>query len=153
MGGYADKLQKAVGGTLQPGEQVVAAIRTQPRGATTGMAVGGLIGAAVAGKQAKKAHEAVGDGTLASTWPPGRFAVGLTTQRLLAYNYTAMGKPKDLVGQFPIQQLSSVELDKKAIANAVRFVFTDGSAVELECAKLEKVGDFVSAFQSVKGGS
>jgi hypothetical protein len=153
MGGYTEKLQKAAGGHLQPGEQIVAAIRTQPRGSTTGMAVGGLIGAAVASKQASKNRETQSEGSMAASWPHGRFAVGLTNQRLLTFSYTAMGKPKDLTSQFPIGQIAAVNVDKKTVANAVQFQFTDGSAVEVECAKLEKVGDFVSAFQSVKGGA
>lgn len=152
MGGYADKLQKSAGQVLRPGEKVIAAIRAQPRGSTTGMAVGGLVGAAVAGRQAQKAHAKVGEGTLASGWPQGRLAVGLTDQRLLTFNYTALGKPKDMTGEFPLNEVSSVELEKKKVANAVRFAFVDGSAVEVECAKLEKVGDFVSAFQGVKAG-
>jgi hypothetical protein len=151
VGDYAEKIQKAAEGTLKPGEKVLAAIRTQPRGSTTGMAVGGLIGAAVAGRQASKAKAQVAEGSLASTWPGGRFAVGLTDQRIMTFSYTAMGKPKEMTGEYPIGQIASVEMEKKKVANAVRFAFSDGSSVEVECAKLEKVGDFLSAFQGVKG--
>jgi hypothetical protein len=152
VGGYADKMQKAAGGVLQPGENVVAAIRTQPRGASTGMAVGGLVGAAIAGRQAAKAQGEAGEGSLASRWPTGRFAVGLTPKRILTFSYTAMGKPKEMTSEFPIDQIASVELDKRKISNGVLFGFSDGSSAEVECAKLEKVGDFVDAFQGVKSG-
>ena len=73
---------------------------------------------------------------------------------LLLFNYTAMGKPKDLVAEFPLEQVQSVELEKKKItANALTFAFADGSAVEVERAKLEKPADFVEAFAAVKAGS
>jgi len=36
---------------------------------------------------------------------------------------------------------------------SVRHRFTDGSAAEVECAKIEKTGDFVEAFQRVKAGA
>ncbi len=146
MGGYADKLQKSVGGTLNAGEQFLAGVRTQPRG-TNISAAGGLIGTVASDRQAKKALAGAAEGSTAGTWPGGNCAVGLTDQRLLLFNYTAFGKPKDLVAEFPLEQVASVELEKKKItANALRFAFTDGSSVEVECAKLEKTQDFVEVF-------
>ena len=50
MGGYADKLQQKVGGVLHPGEAFVAGLRTMARGTTMGTAIGGLVGAAIAGR-------------------------------------------------------------------------------------------------------
>ena len=151
MGGYADKIQAKAGEVLEPGEQVLAAIRTMPRGTTLGMGIGGVVGAAVAGRQAKKGAAEQTEGSAAASWPPVRSAVGLTDRRLLIYDYTVMGKPKDLVGQFPLDQLASLEIDR-GVTNKVRFAFNDGSAAQVECAKLEKVGDFASAFESAKAG-
>ncbi len=146
MGGYADKLQKSVGGVLNTGEQFLAGVRTQPRGTNIG-AVGGVIGTVASDRQAKKALANAEAGSSASSWPTSNAAVGLTNQRLLIFNYTAFGKPKDLVAEFPLEQVASVDLEKKKItANALRFAFTDGSSVEVECAKLEKTQDFVDAF-------
>ena len=154
MGGYADKLQKKAAGVLHPGELVIAAVRTMPRGTTTGTAIGGVIGETIAHRQASKAGTAAGQGSLAAGWPNGNSAVGLTEQRLVIFNYSAMGKPKDLVAEFPLDQLEAVDMEKKKVtANALRFSFVDGSAVEVECAKLEKTADFVEAFQRTKGGS
>jgi hypothetical protein len=50
-------------------------------------------------------------------------------------------------GHFPLDQIASLEVDK-GLTNKVRFTFTDGSAEQVECAKLEKVGDFETAFKS-----
>jgi hypothetical protein len=55
-------------------------------------------------------------------------------------------------GQFPLDQIASLEVDK-GLTNKVRFTFTDGSAAQVECAKLEKVGDFETAFKSAKPGT
>lgn len=153
MGGYADKIQKAAGGALRPGETILSAIRTQPSGSTVAMGVGGLVGQAIASKQASKAQAASGEGSMAANWATGRFAVALTDQRLLTFNYTAMGKPKDLTSEHPLADISSVEKTPKKLSHGVRFGFADGSAAEVECAKLEKVDDFVGAFQSVKAGT
>jgi hypothetical protein len=151
MGGYADKLQQRAEAVLQPGERVIAAVRTMPRGTTMGTAVGGLVGSALAQRQASKAQAAAGDGSLAAAWPKGNSAVGLTQQRLVLFNYTAFGKPKDLVAEFPLDQVAAVELEKKKVtANALTFGFADGSAVQVECAKLEKTADFVEAFPRAK---
>ena len=153
MGGYADKLQKNAAQHLSPGEQFIAAVRTLPRGSTVG-AAGGLIGEALTRRQVSKVQVEAGAGTQAEGWPKENAAVGLTGQRLVLFNYTMMGKPKDMVAEYPLDQVSSVELEKKKLgANAVRFTFADGSGVEVECAKLEKTGDFVEAFNRTKGGS
>jgi hypothetical protein len=78
-----------------------------------------------------------------------RSAVGLTDRRLLIFDYTMMGKPKDLVGQFSLDHIASLDLEK-GVTNRIRFNFADGSAAQVECAKLEKVGDFKSAFENAK---
>lgn len=153
MAGYGDKLQQKVGGVLRPGESFVAGVRTMPRGTTMG-SVGGLIGVALSGRQASKAEAAAGEGSLAATWPSGNAAVGLTEQRLLLFSYSAMGKPKDLVAEFPLDQVQAVELEKKKVtANNMHFRFVDGSAAQVECAKLEKTGDFVEAFDRLRAGA
>lgn len=150
MGDYADKLQEKAGEVLQPGERVLSAIRVQPRGTNTGLAVGGLIGGAVAGSQAKKAQANMATGSLATKWPAGRFAVGLTEQRLLAFNYTAMGKPKEMTAEFPLQDVAQVALESKKLTQAVKFEFSDTSSIVVECGAREKVGDFISAFEKAK---
>jgi hypothetical protein len=151
VSGYADKLQGKAAEVMEPGERLLGAIRTMPRGTTMGVGIGGAVGAVVADRQAKKAHAQQDEGSTAANWPPVRSAVGLTDRRLLIFNYTAMGKPKDLVGQFPLDQVASLDVDK-GLTNKVRFNFTDGSAAQVECAKLEKVGDFESAFKNAKPG-
>ena len=151
MGGYADKLQGKAAEVMEPGERLLAAIRTMPRGTTMGIGIGGAVGAVVADRQAKKAHAKQSEGSAAKDWPAVRSAVGLTDRRLLIYDYTFTGKPKDLIGQFPLDQIASLDVDK-GLTNKVRFTFTDGSAAQVECAKLEKVGDFESAFKTVKPG-
>lgn len=146
MAGYADKLQKRAGELLGPDEQLISAVRTQPRG-TNVSAAGGLVGSVASDRQAKKALAGATEGSSAGSWPSGNCAVGLTNRRLLLFNYTFMGKPNELVAEYPLDQVASVELKKKKItANALRFAFTDGSSVEVECAKMEKTQDFVNAF-------
>jgi hypothetical protein len=152
MGAYADKLQGKASEVLEPGERLISAIRTMPRGTTMGLGIGGALGAVVADRQAKKTHADKTEGSAAAAWPVARSAVGLTDRRLLIYDYTVMGKPKDLIGQFPLAQIDSMSVDK-GVTNKVSFKFTDGSASQLECAKLEKVGDFEKAFQNVKQGT
>ncbi|MDQ3955627.1 MAG: hypothetical protein M3285_08770 [Actinomycetota bacterium] len=152
MGGYVDKLQPKAGEVMEPSERLLAAIRTMPRGSTVGTAIGGAVGAVVTDKQAKKAQAQQTERSVAATWPAMRAALGLTDQRLLMFDYTLMGKPKSLVGQIPLDQVQSLNIEK-GVVNKLHFGFTDGSAVQIECAKLEKVGDFASALDSAKPGT
>lgn len=61
-----------------------------------------------------------------------------------------MGKPKEMTSEWSLDQIASVQLDKRKISNGVLFGFSDGSTAEVECAKLEKVDEFVAAFQQAK---
>ena len=152
MGAYVDKLQGKAAEIMEPGERLLAAIRTMPRGTTMGIGIGGAVGAVVADRQAKKAKAKQTEGSAAASWPAVRSAVGLTDRRLLIFDYTFTGKPKELVGQFSLDQVASLEVEK-GLTNKVSFNFEDGSAAKVECAKLEKVGDFESAFKSAKPGA
>lgn len=149
--GYADKLQGKAAEIMEPGERLLGAIRTMPRGTVMSIGIGGAVGAVVADRQAKKAQSKQDEGSTAAEWPAVKCAVGLTDRRLLIYDYTFSGKPKDLIGQFPLDQIASLDIDK-GLTNKVRFNFSDGSAAQVECAKLEKVGDFESAFKGAKPG-
>ena len=149
---YTDKVRDKAGEVMAPGEQLLAAIRTMPRGTTLGLGIGGAVGAVVADRQAKKAAEGQGEGSTAAAWPTVRSAVGLTDKRLLVFDYTFTGKPKDLIGEVGLDQVAGLGVDK-GLTNKVTFSFNDGSTVAMECAKLEKIDDFVSAFATVKPGA
>ncbi len=150
--GYTEKFADQVKGSLRPGERVLAALRAQPPGSTLAMGIGGLAGAAVASKMAKNAKEAGAAGAMASAWPNGQCGVGLTDQRLILFNFSMMGKAKDLVAEYPIEQVTSIEQEKKKITDAVRFSFADGSAIQVEVKKLEKTEEFTGAFGTTKRG-
>lgn len=151
MGGYVDKLRPKAGEVMEPGENLLAAIRTAPRGAAMAMGIGGVAGMVVADRRAKKAKERQTPGSAAADWPAVRSAVGLTDRRLLVFDYTAMGKPKSLVGQAALDQVASLKVEK-GLSNKLTFEFSDGSAVNLECGKLEKLDEFLSALEGVKPG-
>ena len=152
MGDYGEKIQAKAQGVLESDERVVAAIRTSPVGATAAAGVGGLVGGLVAARQAKKGGGEQPPGSAAASWPPVRCAIGLTDRRLLIYGFTALGQPRDVLAEFPLDQLASIEIDK-GFMNKVRFSFVDGSAARVECGKVEKVDNFATAFQNIKTGA
>lgn len=148
---YAEKIQAKAQGVLQGDERVLAAIRTSPRGTTLGAGVGGLVGGLIAIRQAKKGAAEQTEGSAATTWPPVRCAIALTDRRLLIYSFTTLGQPKELVAEYSLDQLATIEI-KKGFMNKVRFAFNDGSAAEVECGKVEKVDNLTTAFQQIKAG-
>jgi hypothetical protein len=152
MGSYADKVRPKASEVMDPSEQLLGAIRTMPRGSTMATGIGGAVGSVVADRQAKKAHAGKAEGSTADGWPMVRSAVALTSRRLLIFDYTFMGKPNNLVGEFPLDQVASLTIDK-GVVNRLSFGFNDGSAIQIECAKLEKVGDFSSSFEQAKAGT
>lgn len=154
MAGYVDKLQKAASDELRPGDIMLAGIRAQPRGTAAASGVGGLLGAGIAHLQTKKARAGTGEGSMASNWPAAAFALGFTDQRLLAFKRSALlGRPKDLQAEVPLDQVADVRTEKGALMRKVHVAFVDGSSIALECGKIEKVEDFISAFTTAKAAA
>jgi hypothetical protein len=91
------------------------------------MGIGGAVGAVVGDHQAKKGSAKQTEGSIAASWPIVRSAVGLTDRRLLIYDFTFVGKPKDLVGEFSLDQVASLDVDK-GVVNKVSIGFNDGSS-------------------------
>jgi hypothetical protein len=92
----------------------VATVRIPASRVDDGDGVGGIVGRAMACRQAAKAQVRAGEGSMARSWLTVNAAVGLTAQRTVLFNDTALGgKPKDLIAELPLDQVASVELEKK----------------------------------------
>ena len=117
---WAKRITKAASDELRAGESVVAGTLFQPPGATgrmTGVAVGGLLGAAVASKIRKDDDgEMVSDEGIAATVPDGPLVVGLTSgDRILLYTQGSMsGKPKELAAALARSDVGRRYVDVRA---------------------------------------
>ena len=60
----------------------------------------------------------------------------VTDRRLLACSVAAMsGKPKELVAEWPIDQVAGIATDKGKLAIPMTITFADGTAVSVEAAR------------------
>jgi hypothetical protein len=110
---YEDKIKEQAPQYLEPGEQVLAAFITQPRGATM-LKVGGGAQAIGAGKTKKEAGAAAGAGLqLASP-----MALALTDSRLVVLSVgapLALGKGGDVKGfvsAVPLSEVDSIQVKR-----------------------------------------
>ena len=121
---------------LQAGEEVRAACTTNPKGTmkrSVAVGVGGVVGALVAGRGEGDEAEA---GGLADRFPSGQHYLVVTDLRLLACSVAAMsGKPKELVAEWPIDQISDITTDKGKLAIPLTITFADGTSVAVEAAR------------------
>ncbi|MCP3939283.1 MAG: hypothetical protein GY708_28375 [Actinomycetia bacterium] len=133
---------------LLPGEEVLGGCTTNPSGTMKRMLareLGGAIASAVAGRGV---GEPV-DGGVAAQFPSGQCFVCLTDRRMIVTNVSAMtGSPKQIVAEFPKDQILAIQADKGLAAMPLNIAFTDGSAVQVEGAKMSNPGGLVELFAS-----
>ena len=147
MASWEQKIMKSVGGDLQAGEQLLAGLIAQPAGMMRGMMsrqLGGLIGAAIAARMGNGDEALVSDRGIAAQFTDGPLVLGVTDQRLIAWTWAKLtGKPKDLHGSIPRDQVVDVQTDKKTSTHALVILFSDGTGRLYE---VPKIGTDVDAF-------
>jgi hypothetical protein len=144
---YEDKIKEQAKPYLEPGEHVLAAFITQPRGTNVAMA-GGLAPAAIGGRKVKEARSAAEAGGFQVTRP---MALALTESRLVVFKVSqpiAMGKGgdvKDLVSAVPLSDVDSIEV-KRLLVGKVVVVTVGGAAVKLEAGAGANVKGLAEGF-------
>lgn len=120
---------------VEPGENVLAACTTNPRGTMNRMLareLGGAIGALAAGRGGAEQVE----GGLADRFPAGQHYLVVTDRRLLACSVSTMtGKPKELVAEWTLDEVLAIATESGRLALPMTIAFADGTAVSVEAAK------------------
>ena len=125
---------------IGPDERVLAGCTTNPKGTMTRMTatqLGGIAGALVADRANRKA-EPLGSDTdgLAAAFVPGQNFLVLTNRRLLLVKMGAMnGRPKELLAEWPRDQVADIVVEEGRLAYPMTVVFSDATAVRIEGAK------------------
>ena len=156
---FAKKIMKARAEDLFPGETITAAVFAQPAGAISkqvGFGVGGITGGIVGDKIAKKRAGEM-DGTseagIAAQLPSNKpLLLAVTSHRFLAFGHGAMSsKPKEIEAQLELNQLHTVDVEKKKLSSRMVLRFTDGSAIDFDIPKTSKTQPFVEAVHRLGG--
>ena len=145
MFGKDGKLTESVIGLVAPGEEVLAAVAVQPKGAGNAMAVGGIAGAMIAGKGGKETQESSKQtGIEVPRWA----ALAVTTQRVLILKMNAMGtKADEIVSEVPIAEVESIDVSKSMLRRQVT-LNARGGAFHFEAHKsspVEKLSEALAA--------
>ena len=132
------KIEKARSGLgMQPGESIVAACTTNPKGTMkrgVAVGIGGVVGAALATRGSANAGTA--DSGLAERFVPGQNALVLTDQRLFLANLSALtGKPKAIVAEWTRAEVAAISVEENKLSYPMEITFADGSTVDFEGAK------------------
>lgn len=117
MFGKSPKLIDSISSLVAPGEQVLAAIAAQPKGAGNARAVGGLAGAVIGGRGSKETRESMAEtGIEVPQWA----ALAVTGQRLLILQMNAMGsKAERIASSIDITDVEGLDVEKSMLRKQI----------------------------------
>jgi hypothetical protein len=149
MFGKDGKLTESVVGLVNPGEEVLAAVAVQPKGAGNAMAVGGIAGSLIGGRGGKTTQESKErTGIDVPRWA----ALAVTTQRLLILKMNAMGTKADAIAsEVPIAEVESIITSKSMLRRQVT-LNARGGTFEFEAHKAAPVESLSEALAKARGG-
>lgn len=144
------KIHKKSANLLNPDEEVLGATVISPVGqfkkTVAFGAVGGLVGAAVGQAIGGKA-EAPAGGTMAEAFPAAKQAIfARSNQRWVLFEQSLMsGAAKDVLAQWPLDQIQGLQLEKGKLTSRIDIQFSDGSVAQVEAVKGARPDRFVEA--------
>lgn len=161
-----EKIRKHASATLEPGEEFLAAAPLTARGtgahaagyAGVGGLIGGAIGAAGASHQAGKDSRAIGEFRDCGVRVGARGALAVATnRRFLVFQQSAMGRPKEILGEWPVQ---SVRLETNlhrlgglAKMKSLLFILPDDTVLAAECTAMGSLARQIDELQGVLNGT
>ena len=150
-GDFEAQLKEEARSMLEPGEEMLAAVVAQPRGAGVSRSGGGLGPQAVGSAWTRKSKGgAVGAG-LELTTP---MALALSQKRLLVFGLetSALGKPKgvkELVSSAPLEEVDSISV-KRLLVGKTMTVALRGGEVKLEVGAGQDAKGLAAQFERAK---
>ncbi|MFQ5554205.1 MAG: hypothetical protein ACE5GC_02395 [Acidimicrobiia bacterium] len=155
---WKKRIEKHASDQLDTDELILAGLPVQPAGyvaqqAGVAGAGGGVVGF-LAGSKAKKRREAETEAPTgkASAFPKDAIILAVSNRRLLAFKQHKMsGKPQALLAGYALAEVSSISTEKRKLSNAVYITFDDGSVVDLDSMKGQKVEPLIAAFEGASG--
>ena len=142
-----DKARDKLG--LHPGEEVLGGCTTNPSGTMKRMLARELGGAVASALSSRGGSEAPADGGMAASFPQGQSFVCLTDLRMIVTNVSTMtGSPKAIVTEYPKESVVAIEVEKGLAAMPLNIAFSDGTAVQVEGAKMSSPAGLAELFAS-----
>ena len=141
-----DKARGKLG--LHPGEEVLGGCTTNPSGTMRRMLareLGGAVAAAISSRGG--ADDVPTDGGCAAAFPQGQSFVCLTDLRMIVTDVSTMtGSPKSILAEYPKDAVIAVEVEKGLAAMPLNIAFSDGTAVQVEGAKMSNPAGLAELF-------
>lgn len=158
MPDYTKKVVKLKSELLESGEEYLGATYALPGGRfgrMVGFGVAGAAGAVVAQRKARQRAEEHGDALgagLAERVPEGKdLVIAVTDRRLMFFSFLAMkGHPGDLVAEYSLDEVASIEAERKRLMVTLLITFADGSVVDFDAQKMAKPAALVEGYASAR---
>jgi hypothetical protein len=127
-------IQKSKNNSLQPDEEVLAALGVAVQNKVKYMAggtLGGVLGQAVAAHKLEAQQNDSMSQSAASIeqYPRGAVIIALTPGRLLVYKLNFLGRPKTLGASYLKTDLAKAEMDNKRTNYLLTLSFKDGGTI------------------------
>ena len=148
-------LVKLLDGNLESDENVEMGIRVNLKGTALGVGLSALAGVggvvAVAGTVlgANKSKESDDQAASSGIEFARQMALVLTNKRMIFFNRSSLsGKPKEIIGILPYDQIKGVEYSKGSLMNKLILNFDEDRNLELEAVKIDNTSGFVDALSA-----
>ena len=156
---WKKRIEKHASSELEPGEEVLVGLPVQPAGYVAQQAgiagTGGGVVGLLAGRKAQKrrqAETAASHSGKAADFPQDAIILAVSNRRLLAFKQNKMsGKPEQLLAGYDRSEIADIRTEKRKISNAIYIEFDDGTVIDLDSMKGQKVEPLIAAFQSAAG--
>lgn len=159
------KIRRHASDALLPGEEFLAAAPLTARGtaahagayAGVGGLLGSALGAAGTSYQAGKDWRSVGAFRASSVSVGARGALAVATnQRFLVFQQSAMGRPKQILGEWPVHSVRlQANLHRPGALAKIKslfFVLPDHTVLAAECTAMGSLARQIDALQCVLNG-
>lgn len=159
MPDFTKKVIKQRSEVLAPGETCLGATYAMPGGRfgrMLGFGVAGAVGTIVADqasrRRAEEHGEALGAGLAGRLTEGSDAVIAVTDRRLLFFAFKKMkGDPGDLVAEYTLDEVASIETERKKLSVALLITFADGSVADFDAQKMAKPDALVSGFSTATG--
>jgi hypothetical protein len=144
-------MRKSVEPYLEPGEEILAIVLAQAKGAGKAMMLGGVVGVGIHAARQGKRDAANAD---AEVRLAGRVGIVVTPNRLLLFKGGGQltMKAKELLSEVPIADVDRIEIGKGMATKPITLVIR-GESYTLEAPRAQPSEDLPKALEQARGMS
>jgi hypothetical protein len=146
-------MKKSIEPYMDSGEELLSVMIVQGKGMAKAFVAGGAIGAAAIGAMRDRKFKSEGSSGGGTIELSSKMGLAITSQRLMIFKAGgAMTlSAKEMLSAVPLAEVDAIEIGKGMLTKPVT-ITVNGESFQVEAPKAANTKDFISAYESAKGG-